>query len=386
MSSHSLTPVSLLAPLAFSLLVAPLCAAAQRPALKSHEINPDHSATLRLYAPDAASVTVSVDYERPFPMAKGSDGIWTYTTLPLEPALHMYGFIEDGTAILDPLNPDVVPGLKMTDNEVTVPGPAQMWDVADVPHGVVHRHLYRTSVIRGLEGDAETYYVYTPPGYDPRSGKTYPVLYLLHGYTHVSEAWVHCGQANLILDNLAAQGRIIPMIVVMPLNYGDMDFILGPDQWDQPSKVANNVGVFGTALLTEIVPQVEALYRASTRSEDRAIAGLSMGGGQSIVIGLNHPDVFRWVAGFSSALSYHDLDAVFPQLSPRTAPELLWVSSATGDGGFPSTARFIAWLRGKGLSPMAVETPGIHNWAVWRDNLIHFAPLLFRPPAPSPHG
>jgi enterochelin esterase family protein len=109
-----------------------------------------------------------------------------------------------------------------------------------------------------------------------------------------------------------------------------------------------------------------------------------MGGGQSLVIGLEHPDLFRWVGGFSSYVGYHDLDAAFPTMSPRTAPELLWVSSGTSDGGFPSFQRYIAWLRAKGMAPMAVETPGVHNWAVWRDNLIHFAPLLFRPPASPP--
>jgi len=384
MSPHTLPPLSFLARLTFSLLVAPLGAVAQQPALKSHEINPDRSVTLRLYAPTAASVTVSVDHNRAVPMARGSDGVWTYSTPPLVPALHTYGFTSDGTAILDPLNPAVDPCLRLLINEVTVPGPAQIWDVADVPHGVVHRHIYRTAVIQGLVGDAETYYVYTPPGYDPGSRRTYPVLYLLHGWTHVAESWMHCGQANLILDNLAAQGRTVPMIVVMPLNYGDMDFVLGADQWDDPSKVAQNLGVFSTALLTEVIPRVEALYRASPRRGDRAIAGLSMGGGESLVIGLRHPDVFGWVGGFSAAVGYHDLDAVFPNMSPQTAPKLLWVSCATGDGGFPATERFIAWLKAKGMAPMAVDTPGVHNWAVWRDNLIHFAPLLFRPPAPSP--
>jgi enterochelin esterase family protein len=356
-----------------------LSAAAGPPALNSHENNPDHSVTFRLYAPTAASVTVGVDYDQDIPMARGGDGVWSYTTPPLVPALHMYGFKSDGAAMLDPVNPDVVPCLRLLTNEVTVPGPAQMWDVADVPHGVVHRHLYRTAVIQGLEGGAERYYVYTPPGYDPRSGMKYPVLYLLHGWTHVAESWMHCGQANLILDNLAAKGLIVPMIVVMPLNYGDMDFVLGADQWDDPSKVAHNLDTFSTALMTEIIPQVEGLYRASTRRGDRAIAGLSMGGGQSLVIGLENPDAFGWVGGFSAAVGYHDLDAAFPRMSPRTAPELLWVSCATGDGGYPSTKRYVAWLKSKGMDPMVVETPGEHNWAVWRDNLIHFAPLLFRP-------
>jgi enterochelin esterase-like enzyme len=384
MSLRYSPPLSFPACLALLLLAAPLGASAQQPALKSHEVNPDRSVTLRLYAPTAASVTVGVDYDRAIPMAKGSDGVWTYTTPPLVPALHMYDFRSDGTPILDPRNPAVDPCLRLLTNEVTVPGPAQIWDVADVPHGVVHRHMYRTAVIQGLEGGAEAYYVYTPPGYDPRSARTYPVLYLLHGWTHVAESWMHCGQANLILDNLAARGRTVPMIVVMPLNYGDMDFVLGADQWDDPSKVAHNVGLFGTALLTEIIPQVESLYRASTRREDRAIAGLSMGGGQSLVIGLEHPDVFDWVGGFSAYVSYHDLDAAFPNVSPKTAPELLWVSCATGDGGYPATQRYVAWLKAKGMAPMSVETPGVHNWAVWRDNLANFAPLLFRPPAPPP--
>jgi enterochelin esterase family protein len=367
------------------LLAGPLGVCAQQPSLKSHEINSDGSVTFRLYAPTARAVTVGVDYDRPIPMTRGADGVWSHTTPPLVPALHMYGFMSDATAILDPLNPAVDPCLRLLTNEVTVPGPAQIWDVANVPHGVIHRHLYRTAVIQGLPDDAETYYVYTPPDYDPGSGAKYPVLYLLHGWTHVAESWIHCGQANLILDNLAAQGRIVPMIVVMPLNYGDMDFVLGEDQWDDPSKVARNLDLFGTALLTEIIPRVEAEYPASKKREDRALAGLSMGGGQSLVIGLNHPDVFRWVGGFSAAVGYRDLDAAFPKLSPRTAPALLWVSCATSDGGFPATQRYVAWLKAKGMTPMAVETPGVHNWAVWRDNLSHFAPLLFRPaPPPKP--
>ena len=379
MTPHTTTPPAFLARLAFVLLMTPLGAAAQQPAIKSHELNPDRSVTFRLYAPTAASVTVGVDYDRSIPMAKGGDGVWAYTTPPLVPALHMYNFTSDGTAILDPLNPAVDPCLRLLTNEVTVPGPAQMWDLADVPHGVVHRHIYRTSVILGLKGDAETYYVYTPPGYDPASRKKYPVLYLLHGWTHVAESWMQCGQADLILDNLCAQGRIVPMIVVMPLNYGDMGFVTGADQWDDPSKVEHNLVTFGTALLTEIIPRVEAGYSASPRRADRAIAGLSMGGGQSLVIGLRNPDVFGWVGGFSGATGYRDLDAEIPAMSPRTAPELLWVSCARGDGLYPDTRKFVAWLKAKGMSPMDIQTEGVHNWAVWRDNLVHFAPLLFRP-------
>jgi enterochelin esterase-like enzyme len=377
------SPVFVLAWLAFGLAAATLEAQEPPAALPSHEVHSDRSVTLRLYAPGATTVSVGVDYDRPLPMEKGRDGVWIYTTPPLVPALHMYGFIRDGVAILDPQNPAVDPCLRLLTNEVTVPGPPQVWDLADVPHGVVHRHLYRTAVIEGLPAGIETYYVYTPPGYESGGARRYPVVYLLHGWTHVAESWMQCGQANLILDNLAAQGRIAPMIVVMPLNYGDMDFVLGADQWDDPSKVARNLGLFETALFKEIIPQVETLYRVSGRRADRAIAGLSMGGGQSLVIGLNHPETFGWVGGFSAAVGYPDYEPVFAHMNPRQAPAILWVSCATGDGGFPNTQRYVAWLRSKGMAPMAVETPGVHNWAVWRDNLSQFAPLLFKPAKPE---
>lgn len=166
----------------------------------------------------------------------------------------------------------------------------------------------------------------------------------------------------------------------MPMGYGDYSFVTGGfGQWDDESKIARNLGLFSTALLTEIVPQVEAGYRASAKREDRAIAGLSMGGGQSLVIGLNHPDTFAWIGGFSSALLYKSFDGVFPSLDPKVALKLLWVACGTEDDVITPNRSFVAWLRTKALQPTAIETPGIHNWPVWRDNLIHFAPLLFRP-------
>ena len=358
-----------------------LAAQAQQPSINSHQVNADGSVTLRYYAPTAAKVVVSLDYDHNhlIPLTKGADGVWTLTTGPLQPALHIYGFEVDGTPILDPLNLSVDPSYTYLSNLVTVPGPPQLWDLADVPHGVVHHHSYRSGAIQGLPSGTEDYFVYTPPGYDATQKKRYPVLYLLHGWSGNAESWIHDGQANLILDNLIAKGRASPMIVVMPLGYGDLSFVTGGfGGWNDESKIGHNLQLFGTALLTEILPRVEAQYRASARRDDRAITGLSMGGGESLVLGLNHPETFGWVGGFSSALLYEHLDSVFPGLDPKAAPKLLWVACGAQDGLVDYNRTFEAWLGTKGFHATAVEMPGIHNWPVWRDNLIHFAPLLFR--------
>jgi enterochelin esterase family protein len=361
-----------------------MVASAQQPSLRSHELNPDHSVTIRYYAPLAGKVTVGLDYDHhQIAMTKGADGIWTFTTSPLQPALHTYALEVDGTPILDPLNRLVSPNLIFLENEVTVPGSPQIWDVTNVPHGVLHHHSYRSSVITGLPDGAEDYYVYTPPGYNPSVHTLYPVLYLLHGWSFLADSWSHEGNANLVLDNLIAKGRVVPMIVVMPMGYGDFSFVTGGfDQWNDEVKIARNLGLFSAALLGEIVPQVEAGYRVSAKREDRAIAGLSMGGLESLVIGLNHADTFAWIGGFSSAVVYDRFESAFPSLDPKVATSLLWIACGTEDALITPNRRFVAWLRTRALQPIAIETPGIHNWTVWRDNLIQFAPLLFRPAGP----
>jgi enterochelin esterase-like enzyme len=360
-------------------------AAAQQTALKSHEVNANGSVTLRLYAPTAKKVTVQWDYDHAHlvQLAKGLDGVWTTTTLPLQPALHAYALEVDGTPMLDPQNSAVDPSYVFRENEVTVPGPPQPWDAGSVPHGVVHHHVYASASIKGLPEGLEDYYVYTPPGYDAAAGKSYPVLYLLHGWSAESNSWTHSGRANFIMDNLIAQRRAVPMIVVMPLCYGDIGFVTnGFDVWNDEAKVKDNLKRFSDALFAEIMPQVESGYRVSAGRGDRAITGLSMGGLESLAIGLNHPDIFRWVGGFSSAVVFDHFDGVFPNLDPNAAPRLLWIACGTSDDLIVANRRFGAWLRTKGLQPTAEETPGIHNWPVWRDDLVRFAPLLFRDYSP----
>jgi enterochelin esterase-like enzyme len=357
------------------------CAAHADPALNSHEVNADHSVTFRVYAPAAKAVTVALDYAvEGTPMKRGEDGVWTLTTGPLAPELHFYSLAIDGTPVVDPQNPHTASNLFYRSNAVTVPGATQLWDVTDVPHGAVHHHLYKTSAIAGLPSGMEDYYVYTPPGYDPRAARRYPVLYLLHGWSSLAQSWVDEGQANLILDNLIAQGRAQPMIIVMPLGYGDYAFVTGGfGVWEDGAKVAANKRRFEQALLTEIMPRVEHDYLTGTTAADRAIAGLSMGGQESLLIGLGHPERFGWVGGFSAALEQMLPGQALPAFDAKRAPRLIWVACGVGDGLLNFNRAFVAWLRAKGTSPVAVETPGIHQWPVWRANLVAFAPLLFRP-------
>jgi enterochelin esterase-like enzyme len=366
-------------------LSAAVAARGDMPQFDSHQINPDHSLTLRYYAPESKSVVVTLDfdYSKKVPLVKGPDGVWTMTTAPLDTGTHAYAIDVDGLHVVDPLNRHIEDSPIYFTNLVDVPGEPRPWTEQGAPHGVIHHHSYSTGAILHLPHGIEDYFVYTPPGYDAAARAPYPTLYLLHGWSSRADSWLTDGQADHMLDNLIAKGAIVPMVVVMPTGYGDYDFLMkGFGQWNDESKISSNLDHFSAALRSEIIPQVEAAYHVGRTAEMRAIAGLSMGGGESLVIGLGHPETFGWVVGLSSAVRYKDLDAVLPGLGTATPrPRLLWVSCGTGDELIGANRTFVAWLRARGLSPMAVETPGIHNWPVWRDNFVHFMPLLFRPGA-----
>ena len=220
-------------------------------------------------------------------MKKDDRDEWSVTTAPLAPDYYGYEFIADGVRMLDPSNHLLVPNLLAPGNAVHVPGPLSLpWELNDVPHGEIHHHFYRSAVA----GDDRDYYVYTPPGYDPAAKQTYPVLYLLHGYSDDASGWTAVGRANVILDNLIAQGKAKPMIVVMPLGYGTMEIIrLGWGAWGHTEVRDRNFGKFRDALLTEVMPRVENEYRITKNRNARAIAGLSMGGSESLLTGFEQP-------------------------------------------------------------------------------------------------
>jgi enterochelin esterase-like enzyme len=347
------------------------------PSLDSPEVHADGSVTFRVRAPNAEAVELAREGSDPIVMQKGDQAIWSVTTSPLPPDYYGYTFTIDGARTLDASNHSLVPNLLTPANFVHVPGPQSLpWEVNNVPRGEIHHHFYKSTVA----DDERDYYVYTPPGYQT-SAKQYPVLYLLHGYSDDASAWTSVGRMNVIFDNLLAQGKIKPMIVVMPLGYGTMEMIrLAWGAWSHHDVRDKNFKNFTLALLTEVIPQVEKEYRIVTDRQSRAIAGLSMGGSESLLTGLNHLDQFAWIGAFSSGGIPEDFDTDFPALNAESARKLrlLWIACGTEDHLITVNRNLRAWLKSKGIQPTEIETPGMHTWMVWRRNLVEFAPLLFK--------
>jgi enterochelin esterase-like enzyme len=350
------------------------------PLLISPEVHRDHTVTFRFRDPNAKEVAVQLEGSaKPVPMQKDDQGVWSVTTDPLTPDYYGYSFLADGVAgLLDPSNYRVKPNFLYRANEVYVPGPATLsWEIVDVPHGEIHHHFYKSAVV----SDHRDFLVYTPPGYDPRAKQTYPVLYLLHGYSDNASGWTAVGRANVILDNLIAQGKAKPMIIVMPLGYGEPK-VLEPhsEVFHDPDITQRNFDKFREALLTEVIPKVESAYLVKSDRNSRAIAGLSMGGSESLLTGLNTLDKFSWIGAFSSGGITPEFDKEFPALDSKANQQLhlLWIACGTDDHLIEINRNLRTWLVSKSIKHADVETPGAHTWMVWRRNLTDFAPLLFR--------
>jgi enterochelin esterase-like enzyme len=348
------------------------------PPLVSPDVHPDRTVTFRFKDPNAQAVTFNLEGAKPVPMTKDDQGVWTVTTAALEPDIYGYSFVADGVGLLDPNNSSVKPNYLFLSNMVHVPGANPLpWEVADVKHGEIHHQFYKSAII----GDQRDLFVYTPPGYDAKGKTKYPVLYLLHGYSDDASGWTAVGKANVILDNLIAQGKAKPMIIVMTLGYGAPDIVIrgGPGFRDTNLR-QRNFDNYRQALLTEVIPMVEHDYQVSTKQTDRAIAGLSMGGAESLYVGLNNPDKFAWIGAFSSGGLTEDFAAQFPEVTSKINSQikLLWIACGTDDRLIEFNHKAIAWLKTKDVKLTPIETPGAHTWMVWRRNLIEFSSLLFR--------
>ena len=311
-------------------------------------------------------------------MQKDDQGLWTVTTEPLEPDYYGYSFVADGVRLIDPANPLMKPNLLGTTSQVHLPGPKSLpWETNGVPHGEVHHHFYKSGVV----GDERDLYVSTPPGYDARAKKRYPVLYLLHGYSDDASGWTAVGRAHVILDNLIAQRKAKPMIVVMPLGYGAPEVVqVGWSMWGKQDLVSRNFTKFREALLTEVIPAVESAYLVEKDRKSRAIAGLSMGGSESLLVGLNDLNQFAWIGGFSSGGLPEPFDADFAGLDAKANQQLrlLWIACGTEDRLIDLNRKFRTWLASKNIQHVDIETPGAHTWMVWWRNLATFAGLLFK--------
>jgi enterochelin esterase-like enzyme len=362
-------------------LVSALAAQQPRTPVNSPEVHADGRVTFRLLDPNAQKVSVTIEsLKDPLPMQKDDQGVWSVTTDVLAPDLYGYSYNADGTRILDPANTEIKPNLMNLTNSVHVPGAAPLpWEASDIPHGLIHHHFYKSSVV----GDNRDFYVYTPPGYDPGVNTRYPVLYLLHGYSDDASGWTAVGKANLIMDSLISQNKVKPMIIVMPLGYGAPEIVHpapGVSPFGNAALRDKNFNYFRTALIDEVIPAVDRTYKTDPSREARAIAGLSMGGSESLLTGLNRPDKFSWVGGFSTGGLSDDFNADFPQLTAEANSQyhLIWIACGTEDRLITFNRKLVDWTKEKGLHVTQIETPGMHTWPVWRRNLIAFAPLLFQ--------
>jgi len=353
-------------------------------ALRSPEVHADRTVTLRFRAPDATKVELVGEImqgQGPKPMEKDESGIWTITVGPLPPEIWIYNFRVHGVDVTDPSNPAIKPtppGQAMS-SFVQVPGegPA-FYDSRPVPHGEVRMRLYESQAM----GVTRWLWIYTPPNYDKTSAK-FPVLYLLHGNGEAQSGWVMNGRANIILDNLIAERKAQPMIVVMPQGHALQGANVGP-----LVRIAGETGMFSERfekdLIGDVIPLVEREYRVYRDADHRAIAGLSMGGGQALSVGLNHIDTFRWVLGFSAAVGgqFMPAEKTFAQLlaDPAAANrklKLLWISCGKQDFLYQANKQVAQIFQDKGVRLTYKETEGAHVWSVWRKNLEETAQLLF---------
>lgn len=346
--------------------------------LVSPEVHADGRVTVRLRAPKAAKVVLNSPEMQPVlekgtkELVRGDDGIWSVTVGPLPPGIYDYTFNVDGLTITDPSSPYVFGNRQGSRGYVEVPGPKGQprhdeW--RDVPHGSIHVHWYpskTTSTLRRL-------HIYVPPGYAQDSARTYPVLYLLHGGGDNDSHWMHIGRANVIADNLLADGKAVPMLIVMP------DGHVGPMMRDKMSMeefMKQRSEAFEHELLTDVIPLVESNYRVSKERQDRAVTGLSMGGGQALYVGLRNPERFAWVGSFSGAAG--NPDALLTKLkSAPERPRLLWLAIGREDFLLKQNQQLVAALKQAGVEHEYRETPGAHRWSVWRLYLAEFLPRLF---------
>jgi enterochelin esterase-like enzyme len=368
---------------------APPPAPAPAPAFVSPEVQSDKRVVFRIFAPRADEVRLAgTDIPRNnqgLPMTKGDNGVWEIAIGPLAPGSYRYNFNVNGVSVIDPRSPAISLSNNNAWSLVHVPG-ADFMDTRDVPHGAVAAVTYPSTALHKVR----RMHVYTPPGYELGAGK-FPVLYLLHGAGDADDSWTSVGRAGFILDNLIAAKKARPMIVVMPAGHtsqttGGRGGLPQGDEFEQD-------------FVKDIMPYVEKTYRVLADRPHRAIAGLSMGGMQTLNIAIPHLDQFTYVGVFSSGLIGTFGAGRGPAPATPAAPDpaweqqhlsaldnaaakkglkLLWFGTGSEDFLMPTTKGTLELLRRHGFTPVFRESEGGHTWANWRDYLEEFAPQLFQ--------
>ena len=376
----------------------------QGPQVASPDVHADNSVTFNLIAPEAQKVQITGDflppkkveyggntYEMPgvADLVKNDKGVWTLTTEPLQPELYTYNMLVDGVKIIDPLNVYNIRDINNLFSVLLIGGNqrADLYKVNKVAHGTVSKIWYESPTA----GLTRRLTVYTPAGYET-SGKEYPVLYLLHGIGGDENAWSELGRAAQIMDNLIAQGKAEPMLVVM--TNGNISQEACPGETSEGFRVPTMMlpktmeGSFETAF-PDVVKFVEKTYRVKKDKAHRAIAGLSMGGCHSLFISINYPDLFDYVGLFSAAVDrqqnnqegypniYADRNQKIDRLFSKH-PKLFWIGIGKTDFLIQSNNDLRAYLDSKNHKYTYLETEGGHIWRNWRIYLSEFTPLLFK--------
>jgi enterochelin esterase-like enzyme len=346
------------------------------PQYKAVDVHEDRTVTFKFNAPTAKEVVLVANFlPNPTPLQKDEKGIFSLTVGPLDPAIYHYHYTIDGVRGIDPHNFYSQRGADDATGsifEVHAAEPAY-FDPRPVPHGEVRVVWYESKSV-----DAErSFRVYTPPGYETSKTK-YPVLYLLHGSAQNENDWTEVGRANFILDNLIAQQKAKPMLIVMPFGHAQASHLSGAVTPANEKSTA-----FADDLLGQIIPAVEKTFRVSARPDDRALAGLSMGGGQTVSIGFTHLDLFHSIGIFSAGAGGNDPVKQYPDLLSDPAAtnkkmKVIWICAGDKDFALAGAQNLDKILTEHNVRHTFTVTPGIHEWKVWRYSLDEFAPLLFR--------
>lgn len=351
------------------------------PRVVSPEVNADRHVVFRILAPKAQDVELNAGDipgdPRQRALTKGENGVWELTLGPIDPGSYRYTFNVDGVMVVDPRSPKVSESNGNVWSVVHVPG-ASFMDENDVPHGAVSAVHYHSSAL----GVDRRMHVYTPPRYET-SQDAYPVFYLLHGAGDCDDSWTSVGQANFILDNLIAGGKAKPMIVVMPAGHtGPFGFGAPSTPGSRPSSRSTG---FEEDFVKDIRPYIEKHYRVINDRQHRAIAGLSMGGAQTLTISLDHLSDYGYIGVFSSGLLFRNTDQWEKDLadklddaSAKQGLKLVWFKTGSDDFLLNQTRRSVDLLKKHGFNVTFAESTGGHTWINWRNYLNEFAPQLFQ--------
>jgi enterochelin esterase family protein len=357
------------------------------PLANSPQVNVDKTVIFRYIAPTAKSVRLSAQFEKaPVQMTKEASGVWSVKVGPIKPDIYPYSFIVDGVQVMDPGNVNFFPNERFKASLLDVPGEtALVHSMKDVPHGSVNYEYYPS-----VEGTTGSLVVYTPPGYEKNTSVKYPVFYLISGTTDTEEAWFKVGQANLILDNLIAEGKAKPMIIVMP--YGNVEATLAsqtrkPKPADPPDRegteAVTRAKTFENDLVRNIIPYIEKNYRVISNGENRAVGGFSRGGGQTLRIAFSNLDKFSWICCYSAYLSPAEMERDYKYIyeTPEKTNKqlkLFWVSVGNEDFLYKPTVEFMDFLKSKNVNYKSMITPGGHTWMNTKTYLTATAQLLFQ--------